>query len=100
MATLLEFQTVSDFIHPRRPNNKGEPIPWEGVLDPTSVDKKSFPTDIWFENGRGWISVNYGCFEGALIHRRVVELIGFPDKRYFINGDDKSMVIKLHVTLM
>jgi hypothetical protein len=33
--------------------------------------------------------VNYGCFEGALIHRRVVELIGLPDKRYFIQGDDQ-----------
>ena len=34
--------------------------------------------DIWFENGGTWISVNYGCFEGALIHRRVVERMAFP----------------------
>jgi rhamnopyranosyl-N-acetylglucosaminyl-diphospho-decaprenol beta-1,3/1,4-galactofuranosyltransferase len=88
LATLLEFQTLSEFIHPRRVNDKGEPVPWEGVLDPTSGGKKAFGTDISFENGRAWISVNYGCFEGALIHRRIVELIGFPDKRFFIQGDD------------
>jgi GT2 family glycosyltransferase len=89
LATLLEFQTLSEFIHPRRLNDRGEPFPWEGVLDPTSGGKKAFPTDISFENGRTWISVNYGCFEGALIHRRIVELIGFPDKRFFIQGDDQ-----------
>lgn len=88
LATLLEFQTVSEFIHPRRINDRGEPVPWEGVLDPTSGGKKAFGTDISFENGRAWISVNYGCFEGALIRRRIMERIGFPDKRFFIQGDD------------
>lgn len=89
LAALLEFQTLSDFIHPRRVGDGGQPFPWEGVLDPTSAGKKSFPSDVSFENGRSWIPVNYGCFEGALIHRRVVERIGFPDKRFFIQGDDQ-----------
>jgi GT2 family glycosyltransferase len=88
LATLLEFRTLSEFIHPRRVNDKGEPFSWEGVLDPTTGDKKAFGTDISFENGRPWISVNYGCFEGALIHRRIVKLIGLPDKRFFMQGDD------------
>ena len=86
LATLLEFKTLSEFIHPRRVNDRGEPFPWEGVLDPTSGGKKAFPTDISFENGRTWIPVNYGCFEGALIYRRIVDLIGFPDKRLFHTG--------------
>lgn len=89
LATLLEFQSLSEFIHPRRLTDQGKPFTWEGVLDPTSGGKKAFPADISFQNGRTWISVNYGCFEGALIHRRVVERIGFPDKRFFILGDDQ-----------
>lgn len=89
LAAMLEYQTLSDFIHSRRVDDRGEPFPWEGVLDPTSGEKKVFPTDISFENGRSWISVNYGCFEGALIHRRIVKLIGFPDKRFFQQGDDQ-----------
>lgn len=89
LANLLEFQGVSDFIHPRRLSDAGAPFPWEGVLDPSSLGKKSFPSDLSFESGRAWIPVNYGCFEGALIHRRVVERIGLPDKRYFMQGDDE-----------
>lgn len=89
LANLLEFKEVSDFIHPRRLSHSGQPFPWEGVLDPTSLHKKQFPTDVSFESGRAWIPVNYGCFEGALIHRRIVEQIGFPDKRFFVQGDDE-----------
>lgn len=89
LASLLEFQTLSEFIHPRRVGANGEPFAWEGVLDPTSGGKKAFSADISFQNGRTWVSVNYGCFEGPLIHRRVVERIGLPDKRFFILGDDQ-----------
>lgn len=89
LSSLLEFQPISEFIHPRRITDRGDPFPWEGVLDPTSGSKKSFPSDISFENGRTWIPVNYGCFEGALISRHIVERIGFPDKRFFIMGDDQ-----------
>ena len=89
LATLLEFQSLSDFIHPRRFDDLGGPVAWEGLLDPTGLSKKAFPSDISFEAGRAWIPVNYGCFEGALIHRRVVDRIGLPDKRFFVQGDDQ-----------
>jgi GT2 family glycosyltransferase len=102
LATLLEFASLSDFIHPRRIGSDGRAFPWEGVLDPTTVSKKSFPSDIGFENGRTWIPVNYGCFEGALIHRRVVERIGLPDKRFFMQGDDQiyGYQASLHTTVI
>jgi GT2 family glycosyltransferase len=32
--------------------------------------------------------INIGCFEGMLIHRAIVEQIGFPDPRFFVAGDD------------
>jgi GT2 family glycosyltransferase len=35
-----------------------------------------------------YISAQIGCFEGMLIHRQIVSKIGFPDKRFFIGGDD------------
>lgn len=89
LADLLGFQAISDFIHPRRLSDTGEPFPWEGMLDPTTLGRKSYPRDMSFEAGRTWIPVNYGCFEGALIHRRVVDRIGYPDKRFFLLGDDQ-----------
>lgn len=35
-----------------------------------------------------YIRAQTGCFEGMLIHREIVSKIGFPDKRFFIGGDD------------
>lgn len=89
LASLLEFRRLSDFIHPRRITDRGLPFPWEGVFDPTTLNKKSYPQDVSFEGGRSWIPVNYGCFEGALINRHVINRIGLPDKRYFLVGDDQ-----------
>jgi GT2 family glycosyltransferase len=52
------------------------------------MHKWNFPSDISFANGKEWTSVNYGNFEGALIHRSVVDSVGLPDVRFFIAGDD------------
>lgn len=87
LATMLQYKDISGFIHTRRVTN-GTPFRWEGVWDVSSADKRSYPVDISFENGRPWIPVNYGCFEGALINRAVVDRIGLPDKRFFMQGDD------------
>lgn len=35
-----------------------------------------------------YTEINCGCFEGMLISKRVISLIGLPDKRFFISGDD------------
>ena len=46
---------------------------------------------VMHENGRRpWLSVQWGNFEGALIHRSVVDQIGLPDERFFIGGDDST----------
>jgi rhamnopyranosyl-N-acetylglucosaminyl-diphospho-decaprenol beta-1,3/1,4-galactofuranosyltransferase len=46
--------------------------------------------DLSFEEApeREWTTGTYANFEGALIHRRVVEKIGYPDARFFVAGDD------------
>lgn len=41
-----------------------------------------------FENGKKFVPVNVGCFEGMFISKRIISEIGFPDSRYFIGGDD------------
>ncbi|MFD1198665.1 glycosyltransferase [Brucella gallinifaecis] len=38
--------------------------------------------------GKGYFLSNYGCFEGMMVHRSIVELIGIPDPRFFIVWDD------------
>ncbi|RYZ29607.1 MAG: glycosyltransferase [Chitinophagaceae bacterium] len=41
-----------------------------------------------FENGKKIWFRNLGSFEGMLIHRSLIEKIGFPDPRFFIAHDD------------
>ncbi len=87
LQVMLCYAPVSDFIHVRR-HYQGTAFPWEGRWDFSFPEKRPLPKDISFDDGREWIEVNYACFEGALIHRRVVDHIGYPDPRFFILGDD------------
>lgn len=88
LERLLEFAGCSDFIHGRKEPDGAEEYPWEGVWDLSLMEKRCFTKDISFAAGRDWIPVNYSTFEGALIHRRVVERVGLPDPRFFVWGDD------------
>lgn len=38
--------------------------------------------------GKSYFLTNYGCFEGMMIHRDIVNKIGIPDERFFIVWDD------------
>lgn len=40
--------------------------------------------------GRDYFTANYGCFEGMMVHRDIVEKIGLPDARFFIVWDDAT----------
>jgi rhamnopyranosyl-N-acetylglucosaminyl-diphospho-decaprenol beta-1,3/1,4-galactofuranosyltransferase len=87
LEVMLGYKGLSDFIHVRREGSVGAFI-WEGTWDFSAIARRLYPDDLSFKNGREWISVNSGNFEGALIHRRVVDNVGLPDPRFFIGGDD------------
>jgi hypothetical protein len=87
LEKLLEFRTISKCIHGKRTSPDGTAHYWEarfytrfGIAIPSS--------DKSFKSGKAYCSVNVGCFEGMLIHRDIVEKIGFPDPRFFIAWDD------------
>jgi GT2 family glycosyltransferase len=86
LAGTLRFSHLSDFVVPRR-LYAGRPVPWEGLIDLHRFLIHKLPADTFGES-KDWTVVRYGCFEGALIHRRVSERIGYPDARYFLAGDD------------
>jgi len=87
LETLLTFSSISKCIQPSKESPNGEEIYWEGWLD-LKFGSISRTADLSFHNGKKFTFVNYGCFEGMLIHRDIVEKIGFPDERFFIVGDD------------
>ena len=88
LEIMLTYKDLSFFIHPRKIYNDGTLFYWEQLF-PYAFPFVENLNDISFlKYGKKWISVNYGCFEGALINRLIVEKIGFPDKKYFIIYDD------------
>src|ERR1039458_1638456 len=85
LEIMLRYRRLSEFIHSRKIVPDGV-FHWEGSWDLSACEKFSFPEDISFRNGKAWTAVTYGNFEGALIHRRIVDCIGYSDPRryYFL----------------
>lgn len=84
---LLSYSDLSKCLHPRKYFEDGVPHHWEGYLD-VVTGRRVFQPDISFSKGFSFCTINTGCFEGMLIHREIVDQIGYPDKRFFIGSDD------------
>ena len=87
LEKMLNYSESSKCLHPtKRYTENGEIFTWQGHFDPIT----SFSHRYKIENFRdaAFTKVNFGCFEGMLIHRDIIEKIGFPDKKFFIVGDD------------
>lgn len=87
LEQLLDYAEISKCIHPLRIfKDNNEVFKWEHYLDYRTC------MPILHENvslkNKNYCFVNTACFEGMLIHRSIIEKIGFPRKEYFIAGDD------------
>lgn len=87
LRSLLSFRPISLCIHPSKRFEDGSRYEWEGYISPLT-GRRVFLQDASFKQGRTYCETNTGCFEGMLVHRRIVEKIGFPDRRFFIGSDD------------
>ena len=83
---MLRFKDKSKCIHPTKRYTNGEIFRWQGYFDPQTSISYRKRTETWRD--REYTKVNYGCFEGMLIHRDIVRKIGYPDKKFFIVADD------------
>lgn len=91
----LRFREISKCIHPRKYFADGMPHHWEGYVSHVTGRRISLP-DISFSKGFLFCTTNTGCFEGMLVHRSIVELIGLPDKRFFLGSDDSMFGFLAH----
>jgi rhamnopyranosyl-N-acetylglucosaminyl-diphospho-decaprenol beta-1,3/1,4-galactofuranosyltransferase len=87
LEVMLKYQNISKCIHPNKVDIYNNEFIWESVFDP-AMGRATFLNNISFKNGKDFTFLNMGCFEGMLIHREIVEKIGYPDKRFFICSDD------------
>ena len=85
LARMLSYSDISGCIHGAEVFRDGQRLEWEHWTKVTRSGKLS-ASEIQFHDD--WIPVSVGCFEGMLIRRDIVSRIGFPDKRFFIGGDD------------
>lgn len=88
LKKMLEYKDISLCIHPRKIYPDGKRQSWCEYLD-IKTGRVFSNNDIYFEKyHKKFIEINFGCFEGMLIHKDIVEKIGYPDKIFFIKGDD------------
>jgi len=85
LEKLLKYKHFSKCIHPSREYKDGQRIPWNGYISERIAYFVKLPENF---KDLGFTCVNYGCFEGMLIHKDVIKQIGFPDPRFFLVGDD------------
>ncbi|REC47080.1 glycosyltransferase family 2 protein [Chryseobacterium pennipullorum] len=87
LENLLHYKELSKCIHPLRIfSDNNEIFKWEHYFDHRTC-MPILHHNISLEH-KDYCYVNTACFEGMLIHRDIVEKIGFPKKEYFIAGDD------------
>ena len=87
LELLMKYRDISKCIHGLKITSAGEIQINERFLD----FKTSFcygSDNLSDLTAKDFFFVNTGCFEGMLIHRQIVEKIGYPDSEFFINGDD------------
>ncbi|MDA8029065.1 MAG: glycosyltransferase family 2 protein [Nitrospiraceae bacterium] len=92
---LLSFSGLSKCLHPRKYLRNDVPHVWEGYYD-YRTGKRIFQDDPSFKKGFAFSTTNTGCFEGMLVHRSIVDAIGYPDRRFFIGMDDSLYGFMAH----
>jgi len=96
LEELLKYKSVSECIHPRKILIDGSDYHWEHQID-IKTGTRTIIRNMSFANGKNIVFTNVACFEGMLVSRRIVELVGLPDPKYFILEDDTLFGIKSSV---
>lgn len=87
LEELLRASPQSELLTPVRVAPDGSEIAMEWMVDPLTFTRSVLPNST-LHNGNPITFVLTGCFEGALISRRIVDIVGVPDSDYFIAHDD------------
>lgn len=89
LEEMLKYSEFSKAILPSRKTVRGDVMDWYGGIRDLHEYKRVHYTRLKdFDLSKKFIICSSVYFEGLLIHRDIVEKIGFPDARFFIAGDD------------
>lgn len=87
LSELMVYSGISDCLMPTRYYSDNIEITWGYFFD-ISKKRIAFRTVDDKDAEKNFYPINTGCFEGMLISRNLIGKIGYPDKRFFISGDD------------
>ena len=87
LPNLLAHSENAYCVYPAKECADGDLFAFEGEISRKTLWRRYVHHAPELE-GKGWLPVNSGNFEGAFIRRDVVEAIGLPDERFFICWDD------------
>lgn len=87
LETMMPYAGRSKCIQAARIYADGMLHSWERWVN---IDKSGQRSALGHKIEGDYAVVQVGCFEGMLIHRDIISRIGFPDKRFFIGGDDTA----------
>jgi rhamnopyranosyl-N-acetylglucosaminyl-diphospho-decaprenol beta-1,3/1,4-galactofuranosyltransferase len=85
LKKMLSHANISSCIQACKVFSDGQSEDWERWAN---IDDSGRRTASLQPHSHEYIHAQTGCFEGMLIHRQIVSKIGFPDKRFFVGGDD------------
>jgi len=94
LSELLTYKELSKCIQPSRSILKNEIFYWDGYLDVETMHRVAL-FDSNFQSSKEYTYTNVGCFEGMLLHKSIIEKVGYPDKRFFIGYDDTMYGLKI-----
>lgn len=84
LNNLMRYSNVSDCLNTTRYWANGEYVPQLFNYDINTNKSTELKSNLNLD----YQIYNTCCFEGLLISKKLVEEIGFPDKKFFIAGDD------------
>lgn len=84
LEMLMKFTSISKCLNTTRYWADGGYVPQNFLYNINN----NIATNLSADLSKEYISMNTCCFEGLLISRDIVAKIGYPDKRFFIAGDD------------
>jgi len=94
LSELLTYKELSKCIQPSRSILKNGIFYWDGYLDVETMHRVAL-FDSNFQGSKEYTYTNLGCFEGMLLHKDIIEKVGYPDKRFFIGYDDTMYGLKI-----
>lgn len=87
LSELLKYKEISKCLHPIKKYTDGNTFEWQHIMIPHTGEKIILGNYL-FKRDNPICFMNVANFEGMLIHRSIVEQIGYPHKHYFIVDDD------------